>query len=190
MQWQRSFRPTEYAWPRTRACSRGRFKGQGDTHLLSSVGSPGRNTYMREVLGKPKAQRSSQSRQIHVTSSTFAPGIATVVVTGGSFTGMSTARLQSRREGNFTHTFRPLSMWGRATQPKNDSSIGINPFNVASKIAKCCFFWRKITVDGFGVCENSSLPRCSGKSWLRACCQEGTAWYKLRLGGEISQHGN
>jgi hypothetical protein len=45
-------------------------------------------------------------------------------------------------------------------------------------------------VDGFGVCENSSLPRCSGKSWLRACCQEGTAWYKLRLGGEISQHGN
>ena len=53
-----------------------------------------------------------------------------------------------------------------------------------------CFFFRKMVVDGFGA-ENSSLPRCSGKSWLRACCQEGTAWWKKgRLGGGISQHGN
>ena len=53
--------------------------------------------YLHEVLRKPAA-RSPQSCQIHVTSSTFAPGIATVVVTGASFTGMSTARLQSARE--------------------------------------------------------------------------------------------
>lgn len=186
MQWQRSFRPTECAWPRTRACSRGRCKGQGDTHLLSSVGSPGRNTmntYMREVLGKPKAHLHRVARVaghlLHFCTRDCDRGSHRRFF--HRHVNCSPAPSPCGVELPIPKMIHQLEYWNQPFQCRIKNS---------EMMRNVVFFWRKITVDGFGVCENSSLPRCSGKSWLRACCQEGTAWYKLRLGGEISQHGN